>query len=150
MEWECSFCWLRRRRGSSRGICSRASLLVALNLQGRPSQGGALDDAVLTHLPSDCHRPRAIAGEGAQACAREPSRCRQRQPCARQTVARASLEDAEEITLWYYNSHFWRSYETPICRPFWQLFADGRWSGSANEAYGLDGAFCGASQRSLF
>src|SRR2546426_12161276 len=47
---------------------------------------------LLLNLPSDCHRPRAIAGEGAQAFAREPSRCRQRQPCARQTVARASLE----------------------------------------------------------
>src|SRR2546427_6123734 len=57
---------------------------------------------------------------------------------------------AEEITLWYYNPHFWRSYEMPICRPFRQLFADGRWCGSANEAYDLDGAFCGATQRRLF
>src|SRR5437899_7194212 len=48
---------------------------------------------LLLNLPSDCHRPRAIAGEGAQVFAREPSRCRQREPCARQTVARASLEE---------------------------------------------------------
>src|SRR5437870_4375313 len=49
---------------------------------------------LLLNLPSDCHRPRAIAGEGAQVFAREPSRCRQRQHCARQTLARASLENS--------------------------------------------------------
>jgi len=48
----------------------------------------------LLNLPSDGHRPRAIAGEGAQVFAREPSRCRQRQHCARQTLARASLENS--------------------------------------------------------
>src|SRR2546425_2115876 len=43
----------------------------------------------------------------------------------------------------------WRSYEAPICRPFWQLSADGRWCGCANEAHGLDSAVWGASERHL-
>src|SRR3989442_9633003 len=82
----------------------RRDLLTGIAPGGFESSGTTIPEgrrarphAVLPHLPSDCHRPRAIAGEAAsaraQAFARDPSRCRQRQPCARQTVARASLEE---------------------------------------------------------
>src|SRR2546427_10232152 len=80
-------------QGSAHGIAPGGFESSGTTIPGRRAR----PHAVLPHLPSDCHRPRAIAGEAAsaraQAFARDPSRCRQRQPCARQTVARASLEE---------------------------------------------------------
>src|SRR3989442_14554242 len=80
------------RLGSShpRYLCPNSKpcrdLLTGIAPGGFESSGTAIPegrrprpDAVLTHLPSDCHRPRAIAGEGAQALAGVASCSRQRQ-----------------------------------------------------------------------